>query len=108
MNACPARPSLLKIGNYRRPVDDAQTPDLRLDDVTRRIVMSPALVVLRFVIGVRLFEREKRTVTLTHSDEELSKYAEELLSVSARMMEAVADRASSGGTISIGANSTAT
>ena len=65
--------------------------------------ISSRIASLESDFGVKLFERDKRTVTLTHSGEELLKYAEELLGVSARMMEAVADRASYGGTISIGA-----
>jgi DNA-binding transcriptional LysR family regulator len=70
---------------------------------TTQTAISFRIASLENDFGVRLFERDKRTVTLTHSGEELLKYAEELLGTSARMMEAVADRASYGGTISIGA-----
>ena len=70
---------------------------------TTQTAISARIASLESDFGVRLFERDKRTVTLTHSGEELLKYAEELLGISARMMEAVADRASYGGTISIGA-----
>jgi DNA-binding transcriptional LysR family regulator len=70
---------------------------------TTQTAISSRIASLENDFGVRLFERDKRTVTLTHSGEELLKYAEELLATSARMMEAVADRASYGGTISIGA-----
>lgn len=70
---------------------------------TTQTAISSRIASLESDFGVKLFERDKRTVTLTHSGEELLKYAEELLGISARMMEAVADRASYGGTISIGA-----
>lgn len=70
---------------------------------TTQTAISARIASLESDFGVRLFERDKRTVTLTHSGEELLKYAEELLGISARMMEAVTDRASYGGTISIGA-----
>ena len=70
---------------------------------TTQTAISSRIASLESDFGVRLFERDKRTVTLTHSGEELLKYAEELLGISARMMEAVANRASYGGMISIGA-----
>lgn len=70
---------------------------------TTQTAISSRIASLESDFGVRLFERDKRTVTLTRSGEELLKYAEELLGISARMIEAVADRASYGGTISIGA-----
>jgi DNA-binding transcriptional LysR family regulator len=70
---------------------------------TTQTAISSRIASLESDFGVRLFERDKRTVTLTPSGEELLTYAEELLGISARMMEAVADRASYGGTISIGA-----
>src|SRR5262245_14057797 len=70
---------------------------------TTQTAISSRIASLESDFGVRLFERDKRTVTLTHSGEELLKYAEELLGISARMMEAVADRVNYRGTISIGA-----
>ncbi len=51
---------------------------------------------------MKLFERDNRTVTLTHSGEELLKYAEQLLGISAQMLEAISDRASYGGFIAVG------
>ena len=65
--------------------------------------ISARIATLESEFGVKLFERDKRTVTLTQAGGELLTYAEQLLGTSARMMEAVADRASYGGTFSIGA-----
>ena len=70
---------------------------------TTQTAISARIATLENQFGVKLFERDKRTVVLTHSGEELLKYAEQLLGISARMMEAVADRSSYGGTVSIGA-----
>ena len=64
--------------------------------------ISARIATLEEDFGVKLFERDKRTVTLTHSGEELLNFAEELLGVSARMVEAVSDRAALGGFVSIG------
>jgi DNA-binding transcriptional LysR family regulator len=64
--------------------------------------ISARIATLEQDFGVKLFERDKRTVTLTHSGEELLKYAEQLLGISARMLEAVSDRATYGGFIAIG------
>ncbi len=64
--------------------------------------ISARIATLEEDFGVKLFERDKRTVTLTHSGEELLKYAEQLLGISARMREAVSDRATYGGFIGIG------
>lgn len=64
--------------------------------------ISARIATLETDFGVKLFERDKRTVTLTSSGEELLKYAEELLGMSARMREAVADRAAYGGFIAVG------
>lgn len=65
--------------------------------------ISARIATLETDFGVKLFERDKRTVTLTNSGEELLKYAEELLGMSARMREAVSDRAAYGGFIAVGA-----
>lgn len=70
---------------------------------TTQTAISARIATLENQFGVKLFERDKRTVVLTYSGEELLKYAEQLLGISARMMEAVADRSSYGGTVSIGA-----
>jgi DNA-binding transcriptional LysR family regulator len=64
--------------------------------------ISARIATLETDFGVKLFERDKRTVTLTNSGEELLKYAEELLGMSARMREAVSDRAAYGGFIALG------
>ena len=40
--------------------------------------ISTRIATLEEDFGVKLFERDKRTVTLTHSGEELLNYAEEL------------------------------
>jgi DNA-binding transcriptional LysR family regulator len=69
---------------------------------TTQAAISARIAILETDFGVKLFERDKRTVTLTHSGEELLKYAEELLGMSARMREAVSDRAAYGGFIAIG------
>lgn len=70
---------------------------------TTQTAISARIATLESDFGVKLFERDTRSVTLTRSGEELLKYAEQLLGLSARMMEAVADRAKYGGTFSIGA-----
>jgi len=72
-----------------------------------RLYTTPAAISARIAtleedFGVTLFERDKRTVTLTHSGEELLNYAEELLGISARMVEAVSDRATYRRFVSIG------
>jgi DNA-binding transcriptional LysR family regulator len=64
--------------------------------------ISTRIATLEEDFGVKLFERDKRTVTLTHAGEELLNYAEELLGVSARMVEAITDRATYRGFVSIG------
>ncbi len=69
---------------------------------TTQAAVSARIATLEEDFGVKLFERDKRTVTLTHSGEELLKYAEQLLGISARMLEAVSDRATFGGFIAIG------
>lgn len=70
---------------------------------TTQTAISARIATLEAEFGVRLFERDKRSVTLTHAGDELLAHAEQLLGMSARMMEAVADRANYGGTFSIGA-----
>ena len=69
---------------------------------TTQAAISSRIATLEADFGVKLFQRDKRTVTLTPSGEELLKHAEELLGISARMLEAVSDRATYGGFISVG------
>jgi len=69
---------------------------------TTQAAISARIATLEDDFGVRLFERDKRTVALTHSGEELLEYAEQLLGISARMLEAVSDRATHEGFVSIG------
>jgi len=69
---------------------------------TTQAAISARIATLETDFGVKLFERDKRTVTLTNSGEELLKHAEELLGMSARMWEAVSDRAAYGGFIAVG------
>jgi len=69
---------------------------------TTQAAISARIATLEEDFGVKLFERDKRTVTLTHPGEELLKYAEQLLGISARMLEAVSDRATYGGFIAVG------
>ena len=69
---------------------------------TTQAAISARIATLETDFGVKLFERDKRTVTLTNSGEELLKHAEELLGISARMREAVSDRAAYGGFIAVG------
>jgi DNA-binding transcriptional LysR family regulator len=69
---------------------------------TTQAAISARIATLEVDFGVKLFERDKRTVTLTPSGEELLKHAEELLGISARMLEAVSDRATYGGFIAVG------
>jgi len=64
--------------------------------------ISARIATLEEDFGVKLFERDKRTVALTHAGEELLKYAEELLGLSARMLQAVSDRGSYEGFVSVG------
>ena len=64
--------------------------------------ISARIATLEADFGVKLFERDKRTVTLTPSGEELLKHAEQLLDISARMVEAVSDRGAYGGLIAVG------
>ena len=70
---------------------------------TTQAAISARIATLEDQFGVRLFERDKRHVALTHSGSDLLGYAEEILAVSARMMDAVADRASYRGTVVVGA-----
>jgi DNA-binding transcriptional LysR family regulator len=70
---------------------------------TTQTAISARIATLEEQFGVRLFERDKRHVALTHSGRDLLGYAEEILAVSARMMDAVADRASHRGTVVVGA-----
>lgn len=69
---------------------------------TTQAAISARIATLESDFGVKLFERDKRTVTVTPSGEELLKHAEELLGISARMLEAVSDRATYGGFIAVG------
>ena len=64
--------------------------------------ISSRIAALENQFGVRLFERDERNVVLTYSGSELLKYAEQLLGTYARMTDAVADRASFRGKVSIG------
>jgi Transcriptional regulator len=70
---------------------------------TTQAAISSRIATLEADFGVKLFERDNRTVTLTHSGEDLLRYAEQLLGISARMLEAVSDRATYGGFIAVGA-----
>lgn len=70
---------------------------------TTQAAISARIATLEDDFGVKLFERDNRTVTLTHSGEDLLRYAEQLLGISARMLEAVSDRATYGGFIAVGA-----
>jgi len=70
---------------------------------TTQAAISARIATLETEFGVKLFKRDKRTVVLTRSGEELLKYAEQLLGISVRMSEAVADRASYSGRVAIGA-----
>jgi len=69
---------------------------------TTQAAISARIATLEDDFGVKLFERDKRTVALTHSGEELLEYAEQLLGISARMLEAVSDRATYEGFVSVG------
>ena len=69
---------------------------------TTQAAISARIATLEDEFGVKLFERDKRTVALTHSGEELLEYAEQLLGISARMVEAVSDRATYEGFVSVG------
>jgi len=69
---------------------------------TTQTAISARIATLEDEFGVKLFERDKRTVALTHSGEELLEYAEQLLGISARMVEAVSDRATYEGFVSVG------
>ena len=69
---------------------------------TTQAAISARIATLEDDFGVKLFERDKRTVALTPSGEELLAYAEQLLGISARMLEAVSDRATYEGFVSIG------
>lgn len=70
---------------------------------TTQTAISARIATLEDEFGVRLFDRDKRHVALTHSGSDLLGHAEEVLAVSARMMDAVGDRASFRGTIVVGA-----
>ena len=69
---------------------------------TTQAAVSARIATLEDDFGVKLFERDKRTVALTRSGEELLEYAEQLLGISARMLEAVSDRTTYEGFISVG------
>jgi DNA-binding transcriptional LysR family regulator len=64
--------------------------------------ISARIATLESEFGVRLFERDNRTVTLTPAGEELLRHAEQLLVASARMLEAISERAVAGRCIAIG------
>jgi DNA-binding transcriptional LysR family regulator len=64
--------------------------------------ISSRIAALETQFGVRLFERDERGVILTNSGTDLVKYAEQLLHTNARMMEAIADRATHKGRVTIG------
>src|SRR6185503_21204739 len=69
---------------------------------TTQATISARIATLESDFGVRLFERDSRVVTLTPAGEALLKHAEELLGVSARMLEAMSDRATTGGFVAVG------
>ena len=69
---------------------------------TTQAAISARIATLESDFGVKLFERDKRTVTLTRAGEDLVNYAEQLLGISARMFEAVSEKAAPGGFISLG------
>jgi DNA-binding transcriptional LysR family regulator len=69
---------------------------------TTQAAISARIATLETDFGVKLFERDKRTVKLTRSGEELLKHAEQMLGISARMLETVSDRGAHGGFIAVG------
>src|SRR5690554_2116977 len=54
-------------------------------------------------LGIKLFERLGRSITLTREGERLLLYAEKILKLAAEAKEAVSDSSSMKGTLSIGA-----
>ena len=64
--------------------------------------VSARIATLEENFGVKLFDRDQRTVGLTRAGEELLTHAEQLLGISAKMVEAVSDRATYGGFVSVG------
>jgi len=83
-----------RLGSFKAAAD-------KLD--TTQAATSARIATLEDQFGVRLFERDKRHVALTNTGAELLKHAEEILAVSARMLDAVAERASYRGTVVAGA-----
>jgi len=78
-----------RLGSFKAAAD-------KLD--TTQAATSARIATLEDQFGVRLFERDKRHVALTNTGAELVKHAEEILAVLARMLDAVAERASHRGT----------
>lgn len=69
---------------------------------TTQAAISARIATLESDFGVRLFDRDSRIVTLTPSGEEMLKHAEQLLGVSARMLDAISSRTTSASLVSIG------
>jgi DNA-binding transcriptional LysR family regulator len=64
--------------------------------------ISARIATLESDFGIKLFERDNRTVTLTPAGEELLRHGEQLLVASARMLEAISERAVAGRCVAIG------
>jgi DNA-binding transcriptional LysR family regulator len=69
---------------------------------TTQAAISARIATLESDFGVKLFERDSRMVTLTPAGEEMLKHAEQLLGVSARMLDAVSSRNTPASLVTVG------
>src|SRR5262249_10588090 len=69
---------------------------------TTQAGISSRIATLEEQFGVRLFERERRTVTLTYQGTELLPYAERMIELQARMYGAIGQTESFSGVLRIG------
>ena len=73
---------------------------------TTQPAVSARIAQLEQQLKGRLFERDKRGCFLTIKGRQLLVYAEQMISLSAEMVEAVAGRTALGGTVQLGASDT--
>jgi DNA-binding transcriptional LysR family regulator len=83
-----------KLGSFKGAADKLMTTQAGI---------SSRIATLEEQFGVRLFERDRRTVTLTYQGSELLPYAERMIELQARMVAAVGQKASFSGMLRVGA-----
>ncbi len=83
-----------KLGSFKGAADQL---------FTTQAGISSRIATLEEQFGVRLFERDRRNITLTYHGTELLSYAERMIELQARMYGAIGEKASFSGMLRVGA-----